>query len=170
MGVGAIRIRLSAENGAPVSGAIAYAEPARRLIARKLPPNRQSQQPRVPDAGPEFRLALDTFRPAAVAMLTCLGVAVSEVRAGEWPFGGCAASGPYAFVRAGRALCALRRPTRTTPIQSVCSSPVSLISSAGLGGGGKPLTLYAASPTMSLGRVDGFAQVERGGIPKSVNL
>jgi hypothetical protein len=40
----------------------------------------------------------------AVAMLTCLGVAFSELRAGEWPFGGCAASGPYALVRGSRAL------------------------------------------------------------------
>jgi hypothetical protein len=64
---------------------------------------------------PEFRLALDTFRPSAVAMLTCLGVAFSELRAGEWPFGGRAASGPYAFVRADRALCAFRRATCTRP-------------------------------------------------------
>jgi hypothetical protein len=72
--------------------------------------------------GPEFRLALDTFRPAAVAMLTCLGVAVSELRAGEWPFGGCAASGPYALARVGRALCALRKTACAPPIQRRRSS------------------------------------------------
>jgi hypothetical protein len=32
----------------------------------------------LPDIEPELRLTLDTFRPAAVAMLTCLGVAISE--------------------------------------------------------------------------------------------
>ena len=33
-----------------------------------------------------------------------LGTAVSELPAGEWPFGGCATSGTYADVRGGRAI------------------------------------------------------------------
>ncbi len=74
----AVRVMPSKELCAPISGAVAYTEPVRRLTGRKLLPKRQSPRSRIRDLEPEFRLALDTFRPAAVAILTCLGVAVSE--------------------------------------------------------------------------------------------
>jgi hypothetical protein len=49
----AIRIMLCKEQGAPIQGAVAYAEPARRLICRKLLPNRQSPRSRIPDSDPD---------------------------------------------------------------------------------------------------------------------
>ena len=54
-------------------------------------------------AAPEFRLALAPFRPLAVAMLTGSRGRIFGIRAGEWPFGGCAASGPYAISQVARA-------------------------------------------------------------------
>lgn len=46
-------------------------------------------------------------RRSNVSRVRCFGM-----RAGEWPFGGSDASGPYALARVGRALCALRKTTR----------------------------------------------------------